>query len=209
APDVIAGNTCLYGATGGRLFAAGAAGERLAVRNSAAVAVVEGAGDHCCEYMTGGTVVVLGAVGRNACAGMTGGTAWFLDPGPLEHWLNEEVLTAAFQADTPSVSRNDQRLRELRLLLEAHSEHTGSAIACTLLADWPASATRFVRVAPHTCSIRRRAERPRCRAPHHLPSAASGCLCTSVRGQGAHTSPSLSTQRRRPLSHGTGTPASR
>jgi glutamate synthase (ferredoxin) len=180
APDVIAGNTCLYGATGGRLFAAGAAGERLAVRNSAAVAVVQGAGDHCCEYMTGGTVVVLGPVGRNACAGMTGGTAWFLEPGPLEHWLNEEGLAAAGPADTRSAGRDDpqlddpqlddpqlddprrndsrlddpgidgSRIDDLHTLLEAHAEHTGSAIAHTLLADWPASAARFVRVAPHT-----------------------------------------------------------
>jgi len=188
APDVIAGNTCLYGATGGRLFAAGAAGERLAVRNSAAVAVVEGAGDHCCEYMTGGTVLVLGPVGRNACAGMTGGTAWFLDPGPLEHWLNEESLAAAGPADIRSsgrdhLLRDDQlcdhplrdhqlrdhplrdhppgdgshidgsrvdgsRINELHSLLEAHAEHTGSAIARTLLADWPAATTRFIRVAP-------------------------------------------------------------
>ena len=99
-PDnVIAGNTCLYGATGGRLFAAGRVGERFAVRNSAARAVVEGAGDHCCEYMTGGVVVVLGAVGRNACAGMTGGTAYFLADDPPA-WLDghETVADAGMDA---------------------------------------------------------------------------------------------------------------
>lgn len=75
----IVGNTCLYGATGGRMFVNGRAGERFAVRNSRAEAVVEGAGDHCCEYMTGGAVVVLGKVGRNVAAGMTGGLGYFLD----------------------------------------------------------------------------------------------------------------------------------
>ena len=77
---VLAGNTCLYGATGGELFVAGAVGERFAVRNSGAIAVVEGAGDHCCEYMTGGTVVVLGQVGYNLGAGMTGGQVFVCDP---------------------------------------------------------------------------------------------------------------------------------
>lgn len=76
----LVGNTCLYGATGGRLFVNGRAGERFAVRNSRALAVVEGAGDHCCEYMTGGCVVVLGSAGRNVAAGMTGGLAYFYDP---------------------------------------------------------------------------------------------------------------------------------
>ena len=75
----LVGNTCLYGATGGRLFVNGRAGERFAVRNSMADAVVEGTGDHCCEYMTGGTVVCLGSVGRNVAAGMTGGLGYFLD----------------------------------------------------------------------------------------------------------------------------------
>ena len=77
---MLAGNTCLYGATGGELFVAGGVGERFGVRNSGATAVVEGAGDHCCEYMTGGTIVVLGAVGYNLGAGMTGGQAFVFDP---------------------------------------------------------------------------------------------------------------------------------
>ena len=91
--NVIMGNTVLYGATGGRLFAAGVAGERFAVRNSGAVAVVEGAGEHCCEYMTGGTVVVLGETGRNFGAGMTGGDAYVYDINDtLERRYNPELI---------------------------------------------------------------------------------------------------------------------
>ena len=101
--QVIAGNTCLYGATGGRLFAAGRAGERFAVRNSAATAVVEGAGDHCCEYMTGGVVAVLGSVGRNACAGMTGGTAYFLADAPPA-WLDGHATVADAGMDAAAVA---------------------------------------------------------------------------------------------------------
>ncbi|HEX5643296.1 MAG TPA: glutamate synthase subunit alpha, partial [Thermoleophilia bacterium] len=140
-PDnVIAGNTCLYGATGGRFFAAGRAGERFAVRNSAATAVVEGAGDHCCEYMTGGVVAVLGGVGRNACAGMTGGAAYFLaDAAPA--WLAGHPTVAAADMDEASVA-------ELTALLEAHAARTGSEVAASLLADPETLAGRFVRVRP-------------------------------------------------------------
>src|SRR5438105_14119906 len=89
---VLAGNTCLYGATGGSMFVAGAAGERFAVRNSGATAVIEGVGDHACEYMTGGTVVILGPVGYNLGAGMTGGEAYVLDPAVrLAARLNTEL----------------------------------------------------------------------------------------------------------------------
>src|SRR5437870_10330013 len=91
--QVLMGNTVLYGATGGRLFAAGRAGERFAVRNSGATAVVEGAGDHCCEYMTGGVVVVLGPVGRNFAAGMSAGTAFVLDEqGNFPDRVNPELV---------------------------------------------------------------------------------------------------------------------
>jgi glutamate synthase domain-containing protein 3 len=140
-PDnVIAGNTCLYGATGGRLFAAGRAGERFAVRNSAATAVVEGAGDHCCEYMTGGVVAVLGGVGRNACAGMTGGAAYFLaDEAPS--WL----------AGHPSVTdagMDEDAVAELTALLEAHASRTGSEVAAALMEQPESLAARFVRVRP-------------------------------------------------------------
>ena len=140
-PDnVIAGNTCLYGATGGRFFAAGRAGERFAVRNSAATAVVEGAGDHCCEYMTGGVVAVLGGVGRNACAGMTGGAAYFLaDAAPA--WLAGHATVADAGMDAAAVA-------ELTALLEAHAARTGSEVAAALLAEPESLAGRFVRVRP-------------------------------------------------------------
>ncbi|HTX70078.1 MAG TPA: glutamate synthase-related protein, partial [Thermoleophilia bacterium] len=138
-PDqVIAGNTCLYGATGGRLYAAGRAGERFAVRNSAAVAVVEGAGDHCCEYMTGGVVVVLGSIGRNACAGMTGGTMYLRADAPPA-WLVGHATVADAGMDAAAVA-------ELKALLEEHLARTGSEAAATLLADPPSLADRFVRV---------------------------------------------------------------
>merc|ERR1719443_2502416 len=94
AESSIVGNTCLYGATGGRFYASGRAGERFAVRNSNAVAVVEGAGDHCCEYMTGGCVVVLGPTGRNVGAGQTGGWGYFLEDGEgysLDGRINSDV----------------------------------------------------------------------------------------------------------------------
>ena len=136
--QVIAGNTCLYGATGGRLYAAGRAGERFAVRNSAAVAVVEGAGDHCCEYMTGGVVVVLGSIGRNACAGMTGGTMYLRADAPPA-WLVGHATVADAGMDAAAVA-------ELKALLEEHLARTGSEAAATLLADPPSLADRFVRV---------------------------------------------------------------
>ncbi len=137
---VIAGNTCLYGATGGCLFAAGRAGERFAVRNSAATAVVEGAGDHCCEYMTGGVVVVLGGVGRNACAGMTGGVAYLLADEPPA-WLAGHPTVADAGMDEAAVA-------ELTALLEAHAARTGSVAAAGLLAEPERLAGRFVRVRP-------------------------------------------------------------
>jgi glutamate synthase domain-containing protein 2/glutamate synthase domain-containing protein 1/glutamate synthase domain-containing protein 3 len=135
------GNTVLYGATGGELFCAGRAGERFAVRNSGATAVVEGAGDHACEYMTGGIVAVLGEVGLNFAAGMSGGVAYVLDPhGRLPLRLNAE-LVAAERADA-------HELEWLKLLVERHLAYTGSAKAAALLADWAASACGFWRVVP-------------------------------------------------------------
>ncbi len=117
---VLAGNTCLYGATGGELLVAGAAGERFAVRNSGAVAVVEAVGDHCCEYMTGGTVIVLGRIGYNLGAGMTGGQAFVWDPEI------ERVVTRV-NGDLVEVLRPDhEALEELRWLVERHVELTGS-----------------------------------------------------------------------------------
>ena len=143
---VILGNVALYGATGGKLFAAGRAGERFAVRNSGATAVVEGIGDHGCEYMTGGTAVVLGPIGLNFGAGMTGGSAWILDQdGTLisqTRYHAEFLQATAFSevdADTQAV---------LRTLLEEHAAKSESSLAGALLADWPNTSQKFVRLVP-------------------------------------------------------------
>ena len=135
--QVILGNTCLYGATGGELYALGRAGERFAVRNSGCKAVVEGAGDHCCEYMTGGVVVVLGSTGRNVAAGMTGGIAFILDEDAgLAQRVNQEIVAIE------PISNSEQEAL-LKSLLEGHLEATGSAKAAALLADWPSWKQRF------------------------------------------------------------------
>ncbi len=128
--QVILGNTCLYGATGGELFALGRAGERFAVRNSGVRTVVEGAGDHCCEYMTGGVVVVLGSTGRNVGAGMTGGVAFILDEqAGLSERVNREIVSLV-DLTTP------EQEAMLKPLLEAHRQATGSSKATEILADW-------------------------------------------------------------------------
>ena len=138
----IMGNTALYGATGGHVWAAGGAGERFAVRNSGAVAVVEGIGDHGCEYMTGGTVVVLGATGRNFGAGMTGGSAFVYDPeGVFPTRLNGDLVDAERVA-SPLVADH------VRSLIERHWQHTGSPRAAEILADWPTAQSAFWHVAP-------------------------------------------------------------
>ncbi|QEY32220.1 glutamate synthase large subunit [Synechococcus sp. RSCCF101] len=140
--QVILGNTCLYGATGGELFALGRAGERFGVRNSGARAVIEGAGDHCCEYMTGGLIAVLGATGRNVAAGMTGGLAFILDEdGRLEQRLNREIVSLH-----PCSTPEQEAL--LRPLLEAHLTATGSPRAAAILADWPRWRALFRVVVP-------------------------------------------------------------
>ncbi len=140
--QVILGNTCLYGATGGELFALGRAGERFGVRNSGARAVVEGAGDHCCEYMTGGIVVVLGSTGRNVGAGMTGGLAFILDEGGgLAARLNPETV-ALCELTTP------EQEALLKPLLTAHLEATGSGQAARILADWSQWKPRFKVLVP-------------------------------------------------------------
>jgi glutamate synthase domain-containing protein 2/glutamate synthase domain-containing protein 1/glutamate synthase domain-containing protein 3 len=138
---VLAGNTVLYGATGGQLFAAGRVGERFAVRNSGATAVVEGSGDHACEYMTGGTVAILGPVGYNLGAGMTGGQAYVHDPdGALAARLNPQLVEAA--------RLDEAQASELRFLVERHRELTGSPVADGLLSRWELSVAAFWRVAP-------------------------------------------------------------
>ncbi len=138
----LVGNTCLYGATGGELYVAGAAGERFAVRNSGAVAVIEGVGDHGCEYMTGGTVVVLGRMGFNFGAGMTGGQAFVWDPQleRLIRRLNPDLV----EAIRPDVLALD----DAKLLIERHAELTGSARAAELLEDWDRTEDQIWHVVP-------------------------------------------------------------
>lgn len=138
----VVGNTCLYGATGGRLFVNGRAGERFAVRNSMAEAIVEGTGDHCCEYMTGGTVVVLGPVGRNTGAGMTGGIAYIYDEDDsLPSLVNHEIV---------SMQRVQTQAGELQLrhLIQDHAQRTGSARAHSFLAAWDTALPKFWQLVP-------------------------------------------------------------
>ncbi len=143
---VLIGNTALYGATSGRLFAAGSAGDRFAVRNSGAVAVIEGAGDHCCEYMTGGVVVVLGPVGRNFAAGMSNGIAYVLDErGQLEGQCNLEMVAVN------GLNAMDERV--LRKLIQQHFHKTASARARMILAQWDAYRPLFRKVAPAAAAV--------------------------------------------------------
>jgi glutamate synthase (NADPH/NADH) large chain len=141
--DVIAGNVIGYGATSGEIFLRGVAGERFGVRNSGATLVVEGVGDHGCEYMTGGTVVVLGRTGRNFAAGMSGGTAYVLDLRPAA--VNSAALAAAEITLEPPGGEDVARLEQL---LRRHHQETGSPLAAELLADRRSVATRFTRVLP-------------------------------------------------------------
>jgi glutamate synthase (NADPH/NADH) large chain len=166
--NIIVGNTVLYGAIAGEAYFNGVAGERFAVRNSGAIAVVEGAGDHACEYMTGGIVVVLGAVGRNFAAGMSGGIAYVYDPERrLEGQCNRagvelEAIAAAGSSYGDGAPRqkaagvHDNGMghplrydaERLRILVERHHLATGSERAGHLLEDWPAALAHFVKVVP-------------------------------------------------------------
>jgi glutamate synthase (NADPH/NADH) large chain/glutamate synthase (ferredoxin) len=140
--NVIVGNTVLYGATSGRAFFRGLAGERFAVRNSGAITVVEGVGDHGCEYMTGGRVVVLGPTGLNFAAGMSGGIAYVHDAdGGFRGRCNTELV--GFDAIAPDESE------ELRGWVEEHRQRTGSPVAALLLDDWHATLNKIVKVMPH------------------------------------------------------------
>ena len=140
--NAIIGNTCLYGATGGMLFARGRAGERFAVRNSKGQAVIEGAGDHCCEYMTGGVIVVLGAVGRNVGAGMTGGLAYFLDEeGNFPERINPEIVKIQ-RVETEAGQE------QLKALIAAHVERTHSSKGRGILENWEHYLSQFWQVVP-------------------------------------------------------------
>ncbi|MFO5475126.1 MAG: glutamate synthase-related protein, partial [Dolichospermum sp.] len=142
AENVIVGNTCLYGATGGILFANGLAGERFAVRNSKGTAVIEGAGDHCCEYMTGGVIVVLGKAGRNVGAGMTGGLAYFLDEvGNFPDFVNHAIVKVQRVA-------SDAGEKQLYDLIKAHADNTGSPKALEIIANWPEYLPKFWQLVP-------------------------------------------------------------
>ena len=140
--NVIAGNTGLYGATSGELYINGKVGERFGVRNSGAIAVIEGAGDHCCEYMTGGRVVVLGETGRNFAAGMSGGVAYVWDRAhTFDYFCNMDMVEINLVED--SVSR-----KELHELVRQHYLYTGSKLARTMLDDWPRYVEDFIQVVP-------------------------------------------------------------
>jgi glutamate synthase (NADPH/NADH) large chain len=169
--NIIVGNTVLYGAIAGEAYFNGVAGERFAVRNSGAIAVVEGAGDHCCEYMTGGVVVVLGKTGRNFAAGMSGGVAYVYDEdGFFRERCNmamveiEEIVPDSEDDQQTSTGRPQQRpvnvhdfgmgdmlyhsTERLRILLERHHLHTGSRRARAILDDWDNARSRFLKIMP-------------------------------------------------------------
>jgi glutamate synthase (NADPH/NADH) large chain len=191
--SIVVGNTVLYGAIAGECYFRGIAGERFAVRNSGAIAIVEGAGDHCCEYMTGGVVVVIGQTGRNFAAGMSGGIAYVLDEdGSFERRCNLamidlEPITAEEEATERAlhqagdleahglvdvmgdVTRNDAE--RLRHLIERHAHYTGSTRARAILDDWQAYLPKFRKVMPVEY---RRALAEMARAQAEQPIAAAG-----------------------------------
>ena len=143
--NVICGNACLYGASGGELFANGQAGERFAVRNSGARAVIEGAGHHACEYMTGGTVVIMGPFGPNLAAGMTGGELFLLDPNnQVEGYLNPEFA----EASPLEEQRFDAPRRRLKGLVSMHVKLTGSEWGRKVLETWDLMLPHWVYVIP-------------------------------------------------------------
>ena len=140
--NVIAGNTLLYGATGGEAYIDGRVGERFCVRNSGATAVVEGVGDHGCEYMTGGRVAVLGQTGRNFAAGMSGGIAYVWNPrGDFDYYCNMEMVELTL------LDNADDR-EELHRLIAAHVRHTDSLIGRRMLEEWERYAPQFIKVTP-------------------------------------------------------------
>jgi glutamate synthase domain-containing protein 3 len=165
--NIILGNTVLYGATGGTAFFNGKAGERFAVRNSGSVAVVEGVGDHGCEYMTGGRVVIIGATGRNFAAGMSGGFAYVLDEdGTFEKRCNLEMV------ELETLSADDAAF--VADLLERHHELTRSEKAKRLLTRWENTLAKFVKVVPiEYRRVLQEMERQRAEKPLASATAAS------------------------------------
>ena len=141
--NIVVGNVVLYGATSGEVYLRGMAGERFAVRNSGASAVVEGVGDHGCEYMTGGRVVVIGKTGRNFAAGMSGGVAYVLDElGDFQQRCNKEMV-----ALEPLEAEED--IEEVKDLLSKHLRYTGSRMAERALVNWDLLQKKFIKVMPH------------------------------------------------------------
>ena len=140
--NIICGNTSLYGATSGEVYINGVAGERFCVRNSGAIAVVEGAGDHCCEYMTGGRTVVLGETGRNFAAGMSGGVAYVYDEkGDFDYYCNMEMVELSLIEDS---TEN----KELHDLISDHYKYTKSPLAKRMLDSWKEYVDKFIKVVP-------------------------------------------------------------
>ena len=140
--NIIAGNTLLYGATSGEIYINGRVGERFCVRNSGAVAVVEGAGDHCCEYMTGGRTVVLGKTGRNFAAGMSGGVAYVYNiDEDFDYYCNMQMVELTLIEDTYDS-------RELRQLITNHYNYTNSPLAKYILDNWNTEVEKFMKVTP-------------------------------------------------------------
>jgi glutamate synthase (ferredoxin) len=141
--NILVGNVVLYGATSGEAYFRGIAGERFAVRNSGALAVVEGVGDHGCEYMTGGRVVVIGPTGRNFAAGMSGGIAYVLDAkGDFKTRCNTQMVGL-------EPLREDEDVELVKELLNRHVKYTQSAVARRILNNWTATQPRFVKVLPN------------------------------------------------------------
>jgi glutamate synthase domain-containing protein 3 len=161
--NIIIGNVALYGATSGEAFFGGVAGERFAVRNSGATAVVEGLGDHGCEYMTRGLVVVLGQCGRNFAAGMSGGLAFVYDP--KGDFAEKRCNTASVALERVAADEPDARV--IHALIRRHVEHTGSPLGQRLLENWEQTLERFVRVFPH--EFRRALASGELAAPAHAP----------------------------------------
>ena len=140
--NIILGNVALYGATGGEAYFRGIAAERFCVRNSGAKVVVEGIGDHGCEYMTGGVAVILGDTGRNFGAGMSGGVAYVYD---AKNSFKRKCNTSTFELEK---LENENDLKELKQLIKNHKKFTGSAVATRILNDWNNSISKFVKVMP-------------------------------------------------------------
>jgi glutamate synthase (NADPH/NADH) large chain len=140
--NILIGNVALYGATGGEAFFRGRAAERFCVRNSGAHAVIEGVGDHGCEYMTGGRVVILGPTGRNFAAGMSGGIAYVWDP------QDELLVNCNLGMVELEKVETDEGAAELRELVEKHHQYTGSTVAAEVLARWEEVLPQFVKVMP-------------------------------------------------------------